>query len=203
MEVIVPPSEKPKRQPKFKALDLEEMYNLRVNGNVVEYEVDGPSGHLSKRIAVSEPLHVFVVKEVLSEIPKAMTYLMKVALGRLSAEDIDEEHKDQNYIRDVFQEWDLNVIRNSKHAKELIEACKDFCRYNGVCSVLSRKFLTSLVAGDVIEVTTMGYGMNTTTYTVVSTDSGIKTLDAEGVFGYLMHWEFVTDVTPKQVKQRK
>lgn len=188
----------PKKQPRFKALPFEDCYNVLVSGGTVSYELDGPSGKVSKRVQKSEPLHLFRVREVLSELPLAMTYLMKVAEGKLTAKDIDEEHFSGKYVRDVFQPWDEKIVRNSTHTQELIEACDDFLRYAQIPSVLHRKQTPFLCVGDRVEITTYGFGVLSCFAKVLSVDSGLKVMyEDSGEIYYIMKWEHITNHFPK------
>jgi hypothetical protein len=180
------------RQPKFKGTEFEEPMNLDERGDFCSYEIEGPSEHKAKRISEMTLTHVFMVRELLSHVPKAMTYIMKIAQGEFNVFDIDFK---QPLVRDIYVAYDEKILRESKYVAEIKEAVREFAAHFQTDFVLQRKYSKHIQVGDEVVVLMQGvyYRGN-----VVSTEKGIKVNFEDGNMDYLYQWHYIMDYTPKK-----
>lgn len=190
-------AEKKIRAPKYIAPEREEPIGLTIKSpkkkpagfpyhHTVElsYQIKGPSG---RKIPKSCKVPEFLAKIVLSEMPKAMALIMKLATGEVPYTDVrdGEISLERRFVRDPFQHFDGKLLSNPPKPENLLNGCLEILRYHSIIPATEYVFDTKLKKNTEVRVYypdsfTWYYGK------VLDTDYGVEIRFEDGDLAHLL-----------------
>lgn len=174
-------TEQPKRV-KFEGIpDLYVPRNPIFKNLNIEFDQKDEFSAKARRLVM--PTTEYLGSVVLYHFPKAMPMLMKVAKGEFDIETI----KDFKYVKDPFEEYNIELMRNPKDREKFMFACKQILEWKDIDTAVDIEYKPSesLSKGDRVRVY---WPDNKAWYygNIVSKETGIKILYDDGEILYLL-----------------